>query len=217
VAVNGAHKFQATNLDTLYDASGIVSVAITQPYYGTSAGINNGDFYLDNLYFYDFVGSSAVDTDFVPTTDGGGIATGYIGELQVRPLFANADTAETDFIRISGASDFSMINEADPNDATYIYSNAAGDLSEFDMDDLPEEITYVRGLLLMARASKPDAGVANITLGMKSNGDVFDTDPIPITVEPTYWYDFCNTDPDNGARWTRASLNAAKFRITRET
>jgi hypothetical protein len=214
-AVNGVHVYQATGLDTLEDSSGIVSIAITQPYYGTSAGINNGDFYMDDLYMYDFVGDSAVDTDFVPTTDGSGLATSYIGELQVMYLPPNGDTAETDWVRSTGSNDYEVVDETSPNDNDYIYSTAATDLSEFDLTDLPEDITYVRGLQLLGRMSKADAGACMIKFGMKSVAATADSAEFPITVEPTYWWKFQNTDPDSSARWTRASLNAAKFRITR--
>lgn len=214
-AVNSVHVFQATNLDTYYDSSQIVSVGFSQPYYGTTAGVYNGDFYMDDLYMYDFVGDSAVDTDFVPLTDGSGIATNYIGELQAMYLPPNADGSETDWVRSSGAADYEMVDETTPNDADYIYSTAATDLSEFDLTDLPEDITYIRGLQLLGRMSKADAGAAMIKFGMNSDGTTADSDEFPITVEPTYWWKFMNEDPDSGARWTRASLNAAKFRITR--
>lgn len=214
-AVNGVHVYEATGLDTLEDASGIVSVAFAQPYYGTSAGVLNGDFYMDDLYMYDFVGDSAVDTDWVPTTDGSGKATGYIGELQVMYLPPNGDGVETDWVRSSGAADYEMVDEVNPNDNDYIYSATAGDLSEFDLTDLPEDITYIRGLQLLGRMSKADSGACMIKFGMNSDGSTADSAEFPITVEATYWWKFQNVDPDSSSRWTRASLNAAKFRLTR--
>lgn len=215
VAVNGVHRYEALNLDTKIDSTNIAQIGICNANFYGSAGIYNHDHYIDDLYAYDFVGSSATDTDFVPTTNGSGVATGYIGELQVLYQYMDGDTAETDWIRISGSSDYSMVDETDPNDSDYVYSTTAGDLSEFEILDLPEEITYIRGVMLLGRLSKADAGAAFTKFGMKSNGDVDDADERPVTVEPTYWWDFMNVDPDTGARWTRASFNAAKFRLTR--
>lgn len=170
---------------------------------------------MDDLYLYDFVGDSAVDTDFVPATDGSGKATGYIGELQVMYLPPNADTAEDDWVPSTGTDAYAMVDEVNPNDADYISSATANDLTEFALTDLPEEITYVRGLQLIGRMSKSDAGAAMIKFGMKSDASTDDADERPITVEPTYWWDFMNVDPDTGTRWTRASLNAAWLRLTR--
>lgn len=211
VAINGVHRFEATGLDTKYDSSNIVSVA-----QGSSISGGGGlDFYVDDIYYYDFVGDSAVDTDFVPTTDGSGKATNYIGELQVIYLPMNGDTAEDDWVPSTGTDAYAMVDEVTPNDADYIYATTAGDLSEFSITDLPEDITYIRGVQLLGRMSKADSGAAMIKFGMKSDAATDDADERPVTVEPTYWWDFMNVDPDSGARWTRASLNAAWFRLSR--
>jgi hypothetical protein len=170
---------------------------------------------MDDYIIYDFVGDPAVDTDFCPPTDGAGKATGYIGELQVWPLFPNGDTAQADFLKSTGTEGFPLINEHTPSDADYIYSLAAGDLSEFDLDDLPVEITYIRGLGIHQRLSKADAGAAMSQVGMKSVVATSDADERPVTVEPTYWRDAIDVDPNSDARWTRESLNAAWLRFTR--
>lgn len=212
VAVNGVHRFQATGLNTEHNSEQIVAVSHNS---GMSGATGSKGFYMDDLYIYDFTGDSAVDTDFCPTVDGSGIATNYIGELQVIYCPMNGDTAETDWVRISGSNDYEMVDEVDPDDATYIYSTTAGDLSEFDITDLPEDITYIRGVQLLGRMSKGDSGAAMTKFGMKSDASTEDAAERPITVDPTYWWDFMNTDPDTGARWTRAGLNAAWFRLTR--
>jgi hypothetical protein len=213
-AVNGVHRYEATGLDTKYNADNIVSVSHMISYLSGFAG-STADFYMDDLILYDFVGDSAVDTDFVPTTDGAGKATGYIGELQVMWLPPNGDTAEADWAKSSGADGYALVDETTPNDADYIFSSAAADLTEFALTDLPEEITYIRGLTVWGRMSKSDAGAAMIRFGMKSVAAVTDAPERPVTVEPTYWWDQVNLDPNSAARWTRASLNAGWMRLTR--
>lgn len=215
VAVNGVHRYEATGLDTKHDSTNIAQVGIgNQPFYG-GASINGVDFYIDDLYIYNFTGDSAVDTDFVPTTDGTGKATNYIGDLQVLLRMPNGDTAETDWVRSTGSDDYAVVDEVDPNDNDYLYSTTAGDLSELSLEDLPEDITYIRGLMMLGRMSKNDSGAAMVKFGMKSVADTADSAEFPITTEPTYWWKFQNTDPDSDARWTRASFNAAWFRLTR--
>lgn len=211
VAVNGVHKYALTGADTKHDTSNIVSVRICRYEVGTQLG----DFYVDDFQLYDFVGDSAVDTDWVPTTDGSGIATNYIGELQCMYLPPDGDTAEDDWVPSTGSDAYAMVDEATPNDADYIYATAADDLTEMTLTDLPPEITYIRGLMLIGRMSKSDAGTAMTKFGMKSDASTEDAPERPITVEPTYWWDFINVDPDSGSRWTRASLNAAWIRLIR--
>lgn len=216
-AVNGVHVYEATGLDTKHDTSNVAQIGIgNQNFYG-SAGTSGVPFYIDDLYIYNFVGDSAVDTDFVPTTDGTGKATNYIGDLQVMYLPPNADTAEDDWVPSTGSDAYAMVDDLTPNDSDYIYSDAAGELTELALTDLPEDITYIRGLMLLGRMSKADSGAGMIKFGMKSVAATADSAEFPITVEPTYWWKFQNTDPDSTVRWTRASLNAAWFRLTRST
>lgn len=209
LAVNGVHKFEVTGLDTKYNSDLCYSVG-----HG-NIGNPGSDWYLDDVYYYDFTGDSAVDTDFCPTTDGNGVATSYIGELQVIYLPVEADTAEDDWVPSTGSDAAAMIDETTPDDADYVSSTTAGDLSEYTIQDLPEDITYIRGVQFLGRMSKSDAGTATIQFGVKSVADTTDEAARPVTVEPTYWHDYINVDPDSGARWTRDSLNDAWFRLSR--
>jgi hypothetical protein len=215
VAVNGVHRYSATSLDTKYDSSNVASIANHIPYYGNNGIIGDSDFYLDDLIYYDFTGTAATDTDFCPTVNGSGVATNYIANLQVWPLFTNGNTSEDDWGKSTGTSASALVNETTPDDGTYIYATAAGDLTELSLDDLPVNITYIRGLGIHGRLSQSDAGAAMIKLGMKSVAATSDAAERPLTVAPTYWRDAINVDPNSSARWTRASLNAAWVRLTR--
>ncbi len=220
VAVNGVHRYAATGLDTLATTEGggsaIHSIGSGWDYYYSTQWTDGVPFYIDDIIYYDLTGDPAVDTDFCPTLDAiTGIPTSYIGELQVWLLMATADTAEADWAKSTGSSGFALIDETNPNDADYIYSTADTDLSEFDFADLPEEITYIRGVSVHSRLSKSDAGAAFYRVGFKSVAATSDAAERPMTVEPTYWHDQVNVDPNSSARWTRASLNAAKLRVRR--
>lgn len=191
-AVNGVHVYEATGLDTKSAAENCAAVAQTRPYLADASSL----FYMDNYHIYDFTGDAAVDTDWCPTVDGNGKATNYIGELQAMYEVPNADTAETDWVASTGTDEYAMIDETTPNDADYIYSDTAGDLSEFALTDLPEDISYIRGVDIVGRMSKADAGATMVKFGMNSDGTTEDSDEFPITVEPTYWRVQQNTDPD---------------------
>lgn len=213
VAINGVHRYQQTGLDTRVNADNIASISHSGS--GIAGSLGSGPFYMDDYYIYDFTGDAAVDTDFCPTVDGSGVATNYIGDLQVWPLFPNGDTATAAWGKSSGVVGYNLINETPPDDTSYIYSAAAGDLSEFDLDDLPATITYIRGLGIHQRLSKSDGGAAFTKAGMKSVAATSDATERPLTVAATYWRDAIDVDPNSGARWTRSSLNAGKLRLTR--
>jgi hypothetical protein len=198
VAVNGVHRYEATGLDTAADSTGIASIGFSAHPYG-AVGANSNYPYMDNMYAYDFSGDSSVDTDFCPATDGAGVATSYIGELQVMYLPMNGDTTQMDWVASTGTDEYAMVDETTPNDADYISSTAADELSEFSVTDLPEEITYIRGLSLLGRFSKSDAGAAFIQMGMKSVDTHLDADERPVTQEVTYWRDMANIDPNTTA------------------
>lgn len=210
--VNGTNTYEETGLNTLFNTDKIVSVAQST---GVSGAIGAKDFYMGDYALYDFTGDSSVDTDWCPATDGSGIATNFIGDLQAFPLFLNGDTAQADWGKSSGTVGYSLTNEVPPDDSGYIFSTASGNLSEFDLDDLPSTITYIRGLDLHQRLSKSDGGAAMTKAGMKSGTATSDATERPITIEPTYWRDAVDVDPNSSARWTRTSLNAAKYRQTR--
>lgn len=199
VAVNGIEVFEATSLDTLYDTSGIWSIAQHNGYYFTTSSTYQVDWYMDDYIIYDFEGDPEVDTDFCCAVDGEGIATEFIGELQGMWLPPNGNTTEDDWLKSTGSSAFALVDEVDPDDADYIYSTAAGDLVELDLTDLPTDITYIRGVDYWGRMSKADSGAALIQFGAKSSSSVTDADERPVTVAATYWYDQINTDPSTGA------------------
>lgn len=213
VAINSIHRFQATGLDTKQDSTNIVSVG-NHNGFGTSV-VDPALPYIDDYIIYDFTGTPATDTDFCPTYDGGGLATGYIGELDVRLQVADGDTAQEDWTPSTGTDSYPMVGKATPNDATYLYSTTVADLTELESADLPVEITYIRGITVWGRMSKSDSGAAMIRFGMKSVAAVYDAPERPVTVEPTYWWDQVNVDPNTSARWTREAFNDSLLRLTR--
>lgn len=212
VAVNNDEVFEETGLDTSYDSVAIGSVG---HHNFTSAGGESWNPYIDDYVLYDFTGTAATDTDWCPAVDGSGVATEFIGDLQGMWQTPTADTAEDDWQLSTGTDSFALVDEVDPNDVDYIFSDTVDDLTEFEMSDLPSEITYIRGVDLWGRLSKSDGGIARVSMGVKSVAAITDAADRSISVAPTYYWDQVNTDPNTTARWTRAGLNAAWFRIKR--
>jgi hypothetical protein len=212
IAVNGVHKFEATGLDTANAAGGVSSIYQGRPFNSTDS---SSRFYIDDYIIYDFLGDPAVYKDWCATLVGDGKATNYIGEWQAMTLMPTADTAQEDWLKSTGADSYALVDESTPNDVDYIYSDTAGQITELEFADLPPEVSVIRGVVVRSRLSKSDAGPAMFKAGFKSAGVVGEAAERPVTVEPTYWDDQVNVDPNTAARWTRAGLNAALLRVNR--
>ena len=196
IDISGVDTKQTSNAETSQVRWGVHSNALTPL------------MYLDDLFAWDTAGSYNND---------------FIGDHQVLALWPDADTAQTDWTRNTGSTDFSAIDDADPDDdTTYVEATASAEISEFDLDDLPSTVSAIAAVQLTGRMKKTDAGGAMVQQGLLSS-DVgspaapaeFSGSDRNITTTYTYWPDISEQDPATGAAWTRTALNAAKYKIER--
>jgi hypothetical protein len=189
--VNNVEVINVSNLNTLTTANVECSQIATHG--GSMSWIK------DDYYIYDTLGGF---NDTYP-----------IGDMQCLPLYPSADTAVADFTKSTGTDGKALIR--DLNDATYLQSAAAGQKSEFDLDDLPANITYIAGLFVHNRIAKTDAGAAQMKTSILSAAAVAAGADRVMTTTPTFWGDAIEKDPNTNARWTRLAVNAAKIRLER--
>jgi hypothetical protein len=113
--------------------------------------------------------------------------------------------------------------EYGPTDASFISADDSPPAaSEFELEDLPPDITSIRYIVPAVRAAKVDGGDGNLQLALSSNGVDYDDGPdTPITTAFTYWGNatapfVSELDPDTGAAWTPGAYNAGgRLRIDR--
>ena len=139
----------------------------------------------------------------------------FIGDKKVYFLLPNADTAEEDWTPATGADSYEMVNNVPPNDAQYIQAANPGDLSRFDLTNLPAEVVSVAGIVALARVVKTDAGNAKIRLGVTSGGDTDTGAELPVSMAPAYLQSIFELDPDTDAPWTVSGVNACQLQIER--
>lgn len=103
-----------------------------------------------------------------------------------------------------------------PQDLSYMSANSTPPAAmEYGFDNLPADVTSVRGLLVVGRMRKVDGGDGNVQMSLISNGDVGNGANRPITTTFSYWYDVSQLDPDTGLPWTPLAVNNMTGRINR--
>lgn len=198
VRVNGTTVVDLSGIDTVAGLANCQNVSVGNRASGTGSG---GTVYWKDFVIWDTTGS--VNNDF-------------FGTCEVGPYMPNGDDTFT-WAPSSGTTGWDLIDETNgPNDAGYIEADATPPaVSLFDIEDLPNDVTSVRGLVIYARAKKTDGGDAQIQAGINSNGTQGNGTDRAITTAFTYWLDVVELDPDTGVQFTRLGFNDALLTIDR--
>lgn len=141
----------------------------------------------------------------------------FLGSCQVLRLAPDADVS-LNWTPSAGGTGFNLINELTPDDdGTYISAGVGPIPAAYkcSLSDVPLSVTSVRAVMPIHRSRKIDGGDGNIQVGLISGASTGLGTDRPITTAYTYWWDIYNVDPNGGAAWTRASLNAVTLQINR--
>lgn len=152
--------------------------------------------------------------DLVVWNDDGLYNNDFIGPVRVELLMPTADTAETDWVRNTGSSDFSAINNNPPDgDTTYLTGTNVSDISEFEFADSPVETFNIRAIYVPTMGKLVAAGTGNVQTSLVSGADVSLGPDQTFTTSYSYWGGVHETDPATDLPWTKAGIDAAKLRI----
>lgn len=185
----------------------------------TLSGVNTGAgpySQVEFTYTGNFSGVTSFYKDLRIWDNTGGWGDTVTGTRQVIDLGPDGDVS-SGWTKTTGTSDAAILDNAPPNDAQYIYAGQ-GPIpapSIVTLQNLPEDVTSVRTLMSIFRGSKSDGGDAFVQTSFLSNGDAANGTNRPMTVARNYWWDFSHLDPDTGAAWTPAGVDAATFQINR--
>jgi len=153
--------------------------------------------------------------DLVIWDDTGSENNSAMGTVSVFTLRPDSDSTLGGWVPSTGSNGFSLLAKSVPNDATFISADdSPPSFSEFEIQNLPPDITSVRALLTFARARKVDGGDGNLQTGLTGTLTDFGADN-PITSAFTYWWDVSELSPDTGSAWTPVEVDAVKLRIDR--
>ncbi len=151
--------------------------------------------------------------DFVIWDGTGANNNNWLGDRRCATVLPSANGAVQNWTPNTGTA-WSNLNSV-PAGANYITSSTAGDISEFSKSPIPVLTTSIAAVVIFGNCLKTDAGAAGYRLGMNKAG-VVQNGPV-INPGTTYSYGryIMEVDPD-GIAWTRATLDAASVRITRD-
>ena len=198
IYVNGTSILSLTGLDTIAQTE----VSYSQMSFGNVTYHTDGEFY---TYWRDLIlwdASGTVNNDIMGTC--------YVGRFTVNSDSSFNWTAST------GATGYNLIDEAGPSDADYISADATPPAaSTFGLENLPADVTSIRGIILLGRLKKSDGGDCTVQMSVVDAGTPTNGADRAITTAYTYWADVLETNTRTAAAFTPTEFNSATFKINR--
>lgn len=184
---NGQLVQAQTNVITLENVADVINSAI----FDTTPGIVL-PYFLDDIYICD--GSGTANNNF-------------LGPARVYSLAptANSSVAWTP----TPSPNWDAVNDAPPDEETsYVRATTAPLIDMYQIADLPVSLTTVRCVRALYRVRKEDAAAVETRLRIQSGATVAEG---PVDAPDTtyrYFVATFETDPNTGAAWTPAAVNA---------
>lgn len=169
---------------------------------GVSAEAASGlTFYLDDIYILDGSGSALND---------------FLGPVRARTLLPTANSSVA--MTANTGANWDAVNDTTPDDDTTYVSAASSPLTDrYTLADLPPEASIVRCVRSIYRARKEDAAVVEMRSVLLSGATEATGAARALDTAYTYYVDNFPTDPNTGAAWTPAAVNALTAGVRRVT
>lgn len=132
-----------------------------------------------------------------------------VGYMKVLDPVANGTYQQ---FAASAGSAYECIDENPPSDADYIYraDSATGEKSTFAMGDLAMDPTSIGGIVVATRTTLSDTGESQIKHAILSGGTYAAGSAMSIPNNAVWKQSSWLTDPNTGAAWTKAGVNAVE-------
>lgn len=165
-----------------------------------------------------FLGASVLVKDLVIWDSTGSQNNSFIGTVICRRLNPDADVTLGGWIPSTGATGFNLLDKATPNDTTYLSADDTPPAAmRYAFDNLPPDVTSVRGIVSVVRARKIDGGDADLQVGLVSGANVDQGADRPITTAFTYYFDVSELNPTSAAPWTPLQVDGMNADVDRTT
>lgn len=103
-----------------------------------------------------------------------------------------------------------------PQDLSYLSADDTPPAAmEYGFQNLPPDITSVRGLIMVGRMRKVDGGDGNVQMSLISNAVADDGADRPLTTTMSYYFDVSQLDPDTGLPWSPFAVDNMTGRVNR--
>jgi len=144
-----------------------------------------------------------------------GAAGEFLGRHRIRTYLPNADGAETDWTRISGAANSEMVDDSPTDQATYNESATSGDRDRYGIVS-PSFDGVAAAVIVKALVSQEDPGTSKVKLGIRSEGAVEDLSVGQTTRRLGFFHEMRHViplNPDDGQPWEATDLDGAELVI----
>lgn len=181
--IDGSSVLTLANQDTNNGVGDVNTI-----WFGTSTTSNTGTHQYDDFYLVDTVAT--------------------LGELRAETIYPTSDVAQA-FARSIGSTNYSLVDEPVVNgDTDYVQGSNVGDVDTYGFSDLSSTPTNIVAVQMNAFANKTDAGTRTIALQAKSGATTSDGPSFGLNASYTKFERLMTTDPNTGAAWTAAAVNA---------
>lgn len=186
---------------------GVVNVYVNSVNVLSLTGLNLGALNIDNMRSPNSGDGVTLDWDDMYVTN---VAT-KVGESRVDVIRPSADTATAQWTPLAG-SHFSNVNTtAYDGDTTYNSDATIGNKDLFDVTDLAFTPTAVYAVQAVMCYRKDDVATRTIRSNVKSGATSATGATVGVPSSYVVTADIFETDPNTGAAWTVANVNAAQL------
>jgi hypothetical protein len=186
--VDGAVVLTLTNVDTRNGATTDVNTFILG-----NAGTSN-DTYIDDVTLCDS-------------------PTQFLGDLHIEQLVPTSNAAVT-WTPSTGAN-YATVDEARVSTTDYVTAPTAGLIDRYGMADMAASPTTVFAVQTLHHANKDDTGTCTMRANVISGASTGNGATRGMNSTPFIYADIFTTDPQGGAAWTGARVNAMQLEIER--
>jgi len=164
----------------------------------------------------DFVAASVLIKDLVIWDGTGSQNNSFMGTVICRRLNPDSDVTLGGWVPSTGVTGFNLLDKAVPDDLTYLSADDTPPAAmRFGFDNLPPDVTSVRGIISVVRARKIDGGDANLQVGLVSGVSIDNGADRPVTTAFTYYFDISELNPASAAPWTPVQVDAMNADVDR--
>lgn len=155
-------------------------------------------------------------TNLVIWDNAGAANNNYMGEQFVYTLFPDTDTADADWTLSTGTDGFALLDNVPPVDvSSYIEANNVGDVSIFDLDDLPTLALVIAATMTVVRAERTGAVGGTLDMGPGEGGVFGLTGVAPVNGTYNNHQAINELNPNTGVAWLSPEINNAQIQLSR--
>lgn len=195
VRINGVDVITVT---TGQDTKNTANASANQVSIGGTNGSGAANTLVDDFYVCDLSGVSNND---------------FLGDCRIDTLYPNGDGSNSAFTTSTGATHYTLMDEATPNTSDYVESSVVSNKDTYAFQNLSAITGNIYGVQVCSAALKDDAGARSIANTVKSSATNADGATQTLSTSQVYYVDVFATDPNTAAAWTEANINSAEFGV----